>query len=336
VAATVAILRHVAPDIVLINELDHDPDHDTAGALAERLASAEGSDATLSYPHRFSPPTNTGIPSGFDLDRDGEVGGPGDAWGYGAFAGQYGWALLSRHPIDRTRTRCFGTLPWRDLPGAELPDDPATPQPSDWYSEEARVSFPLSSKNHCDVVVTVDGNPLHLLASHPTPPVFDGPEDRNGLRNRDEIRLWSLYVAGTPLRDDAGRTAGLNPEAPFVILGDLNADPRDGDATGSPITEFLLASPRVSDPLPRSEGAVVAARQQGGANLQHRGPPATDTSDFPDDGPGNLRIDYVLPSTNVEVLDAGVFWPSPDEPGAEWVTRSDHRLVWVDLRLSGG
>ena len=30
-------------------------------------------------------------------------------------------------------------------------------------------------------------------------------------------------------------------------------------------------------------------------------------------------------------LDAGVFWPKRGAPGSDWVTASDHRLVWVDL-----
>ena len=54
---------------------------------------------------------------------------------------------------------------------------------------------------------------MHVLVSHPTPPTFDGPEDRNGLRNADEIAFWKQYVAvATPaLVDDAGRRAAYRP-----------------------------------------------------------------------------------------------------------------------------
>ena len=38
---------------------------------------------------------------------------------------------------------------------------------------------------------------VHFLVSHPTPPVFDGPEDRNGPRNYDEIRFWADYSPRT-------------------------------------------------------------------------------------------------------------------------------------------
>ncbi len=53
---------------------------------------------------------------------------------------------------------------------------------------------------------------LHLLASHPTPPAFDGPEDRNGRRNHDEIRFWNDYLDRAEIgyiRDDAGLAGGL-------------------------------------------------------------------------------------------------------------------------------
>ena len=36
------------------------------------------------------------------------------------------------------------------------------------------------------VTIQIDGKTVHFLTSHPTPPVFDGPEDRNGTRNGDE------------------------------------------------------------------------------------------------------------------------------------------------------
>ena len=81
------------------------------------------------------------------------------------------------------------------MPGALLPDDPSTPEPADWYSPDELDVFRLSSKSHWDVPVRLpDGRILHLLASHPTPPVFDGSEDRNGRRNHDEIRFWADYV----------------------------------------------------------------------------------------------------------------------------------------------
>ena len=69
--------------------------------------------------------------------------------------------------------------------------------------------------------------------------------------------------------------------------------------------------------------------------------PALDTADFSDDpAPGNLRVDYALPSKNLPLLDAGVFWPAPGRPGSELTGEypfptSDHRLVWVDVKVPG-
>jgi hypothetical protein len=183
---------------------------------------------------------------------------------------------------------------------------------------------------------------VHVLASHPTPPTFDGPEDRNGTRNHDEIRFWADYVtpgAGRYIYDDEGRRGGLRPGSRFVIMGDQNADPLDGDSVNAAINQ-LLDSRRITDPLPTSAGAVEAARLQGGANLTHRGNPAYDTADFNDNpAPGNLRADYVLPSRRgLKVIDAGVFWPVRSDPlsrltGEFPFPTSDHRLVWVDLRV---
>jgi len=325
-----AILQRVRPDVLLLLEVDRDPEA-LARLEQQYLAVPQpGGGEGLVYAHRFVPATNTGVASGLDLDRDGRSNGPGDALGYGAFPGQYGMVVLSRYPIDVDGIRCFGELRWRDISGARLPDDPDTIPPADWYSCAALQELPLSSKNHCMVPIRVDERPLYLLASHPVPPVFDGPEDRNGLRNHDEIRLWAQLLDGAP-----GLPVIVEPDARFVIAGDLNADPHDGDSTDDPIGRFLLDHSKVdATVVPSSRGAEAAAERDGGANASHVGPARNDTADFPDaeGGPGNLRTDYVLPSRTLEVVDAGVFWPAPGEPGAELVGCSDHRLVWLDVR----
>ena len=183
---------------------------------------------------------------------------------------------------------------------------------------------------------------VHLLASHPTPPVFDGPEDRNGRRNYDEIRLWADYVGagrGSYLYDDAGKRGGLARGAHFVIAGDQNSDPFDGDSVPG-AAQLLLEHHWINaDVVPTSAGAVEASALQGGANATHRGNPAHDTADFADvPGPGNLRADYVLPSRQLTVRGGGVFWPVRSDPlfrltGVFPFPSSDHRLVWLDVRL---
>ncbi|MBO0609497.1 endonuclease/exonuclease/phosphatase family protein [Myceligenerans salitolerans] len=339
-ARTVAeVIQHVRPDVVLLNEFDHDDAGEAARLFRENYLEVPQGDAEpIEYRYAFVAPSNTGVPSGFDLNNDGTVGGGDDALGFGLFPGQYGMVVLSRYPIDADRARTFQHFRWQDMPGAALPTDPATGEA--WYTDEELDALPLSSKSHWDVPVRVGHRTVHVLAAHPTPPTFDGAEDRNGRRNHDEIRFWADYVTGGRharyIYDDDGRRGGLHRGASFVILGDYNADPADGDSYDGAIHQ-LLDNRRIQDPAPRSEGAVEAAELQGGANESHTGDPALDTADFADTAPGNLRADYTLPSRNLRIRDAGVFWPTQDDPlsrltGTYPFPSSDHRLVWVDLK----
>ena len=329
------VLRRVRPDIVLLNEFDFAESAAAAELFVKQYLASEAGwaeEQPLQYAHWWTGPVNTGVPTGRDLDHDGKADGPGDAFGFGRFPGQYGMLLLSRYPIRGQEVRTFQNLLWKQMPGALIPTDPQTQQ--SWYSEEDLGVFRLSSKSHWDVPVDVNGMVLHVLASHPTPPAFDGAEDRNGRRNHDEIRLWRDYLtAGADgwIRDDRGLSGGLAEQAAFVILGDLNADPVDGGSVAGAIQQ-LLDHPRVlSEPVPVSAGGERAATEQKGINQQHRGRAAEDTADFSDRSVGNLRADYVLPSRGLRVQAAKVYWPV-DGAGAELVQCSDHRLVYVDLQ----
>ncbi|WP_205470954.1 endonuclease/exonuclease/phosphatase family protein [Nocardioides sp. SYSU D00038] len=338
-AATVAeIVQRTRPDVLLLNEFDYVPGGRAVDLFRDNyLEVGQGGARPIHYPHAFVAPSNTGVPSGHDLDNNGAVGGGNDAYGFGEFPGQYGMVVLSRYPIDHRSARTFQHFRWADLPGALLPDDPATPAPADWYSPAELRDVRLSSKSHWDVPVRVGRRTVHFLVSHPTPPTFDGTEDRNGTRNHDEIRFWADYVAGRRyIYDDRGRHGGLPRHASFVIAGDQNSDPRDGDSVPGAIQQ-LLEHPRVTDPRPASAGGADAAARQGGANLTHASDPRLDTADFADTAPGNLRADYVLPSRHLRVRGAGVFWPVPSDPlsrltGEYPFPSSDHRAVWVDVR----
>jgi hypothetical protein len=295
----------------------------------------------VDYPYSYVAPSNTGIPSGHDLDNNDAVGGGNDAFGFGAYAGQYGMVVYSKYPIETSRVRTFQTFRWADMPGAMLPDNPATVAPADWYSPAELEDVRLSSKSHWDVPIRVGRETVHFLVSHPTPPVFDGPEDRNGTRNFDEIRFWADYVSGGHraryIYDDQGQRGGLHPEATFVIAGDQNSDPLDGDSVPGAIQQ-LLDHPFVNDHnAPTSPGGPEAAELQGGANTSHLSDPAFDTADFADTSPGNLRADYVLPSRDLRIARSAVFWPTTDSDlfrltGVWPFPTSDHRLVWVDVR----
>jgi 5'-nucleotidase len=343
-ARTIAeIIQRTRPDVLLINEFDYDKKSKAAQLFQDNYLSISQNGAEpINYGYRFVALSNTGISSGFDLDNNGSIGGGNDALGFGDFPGQYGMVVYSKYPIDHKKVRTFQKFLWKDMPGALLPDNPATAPPADWYSPDELRIFRLSSKSHWDLPIVIGSKTVHFLVSHPTPPVFDGPEDRNGTRNHDEIRFWADYIdqakAGY-IYDDKGKRGGLATGELFVIAGDQNADPLDGDSTAGAIQQ-LLNHPLVNTSVtPSSPGAVEQAQLQGGANTTHKGDPKFDTADFADTAPGNLRADYVLPHKNLTILDAKVFWPTSTDPlfalvGVFPFPSSDHRLVTVDVSFS--
>lgn len=331
------VIQRVRPHALLLCEIDFDPKATAPRWFANEYLTqpqAPGLEG-VTYEHLFTAPVNTGEPTGLDLNSDGSTNGPNDCYGYGRYPGQYGMAVLSRLPIDLKASRTFQQLLWSQLPDARRPIVPSTGAP--YYSDAIWPKLRLPSKSLFDVVLTLPGGqPLHLVCSHPTPPVFDGPEDSNGCRNADEVRLVTEYLAGALpdyFVDDSGRRGSIAPGEPLVVLGDLNADPTDGNGIRSAIND-LIASPRLApDPAPRSRGALEASHAHPQLNSPHQGDPSLDTGDFGPDGHANLRIDYALPSADLRVLASGVYWPAPGEPGAEAVTASDHRMVWVDVSI---
>lgn len=323
-----AIIQRVRPDIILLNEFDYiaDPAQGVEAFIKNYLQHDQVGSKAIDYPYYYYNTVNTGQPSPYDLDNDGKATGTGaDAWGFGTYPGQYGMVLLSKYPIDTANVRTFQHFKWKDMPDAlkTLKADGA-----DWYSKEAWAELPLSSKAHWDIPVIVGNNTLHVLASHPTPPVFDGPEDRNGKRNHDEIRFWQDYLSPEKagyIYDDQGKTGGLAVPHNFVILGDLNASAdAEGDAMHSGI-QGLVAHPRINSSfVPTSKGAAEHTPDRKNA--------ASHTAGW------RMRADYVLPSVaGLAVKDSGVFWPAKADADYQLVAArgasSDHRLVWVTLQF---
>jgi len=329
--AVAAVIQRVRPDVLLLNEFDQEAGDAAAEQFLALLRSDQPGGKGIEYPHHFHAAVNTGMQSGLDLDGDGRRGGPGDAWGFGAYPGQYGMLVLSRFPIDAAALRSFRNFRWHDMPDALRP---VRADGTGYYAESTWRQLRLSSKSHWDLPIDTPLGRLHVLAMHPTPPVFDGAEDRHGRRNHDEIRLFADYLdpaRGAYLVDDQGRRGGIVDHASFVLLGDFNADPLDGESVPGTVQQ-LLDHPRIHARfVPRSAGAAEKSRTDGPPNDGHRGDPAEDTGDFLEPASGNLRIDYVLPSADFRIVDGGVFWPAPGSPDAALAGASDHHLVWLDL-----
>lgn len=328
-----AIVAEVDPDVLILNEIDYDPARNLAQLFRERYLdpALPGSGKTSGLTHVVYLPVNTGVPSTMDFNNDGRLDSPEDAWGFGRYPGQYGMAVLSKFPVDDRQIRTFRGLRWITMPGHLMPDG-RDGRPA-WYSEEESALLRLSSKSHWDVPIEIEGRLLHLLICHPTPPVFDSDEDRNGRRNHDEIRLWADYLSTAPddktsyLVDDQGRRGGLGAGELFVVAGDLNADPFSSGPLGPPAIEQLLNHPRVLDPVPRSEGEQPRARR-----TPYPGESRVRTSTYG-------RLDYLLPAKELKVTASGVFLPVSDSPRRTWVEgaarASDHQLVWLDISTKG-
>jgi len=348
----VALIQELRPDLILINEITYDQDGtpgyvsgEPEGMNGQRFADgflnvSQGQGLQPIRYQVYMAPVNTGLASGFDLDNDGRAvseipvvppsnpdGTPGpqtdagraygnDAWGFGMFPGQYGMALLVRNGLEilHDSVRTFRLFKWSSMPGALEPVDPSTGKP--WYSAEEWASFRLSSKSHWDVPVRLpSGEVLHMLASHPTPPAFDGPERRNQYRNADEIRFWGDYLSGADyIVSDSGQVGGLQPDAHFVLLGDMNADPDEGNTYENPIGKWLLNHPRVNGSfVPLPDSSAIARPELSD----------DDTAEW------GMRVDYVLPSVSLEVLGGGIRRPTAADTA--FVQVSDHFPVWLDV-----
>jgi endonuclease/exonuclease/phosphatase family metal-dependent hydrolase len=257
VQAVAQVIAGAAPDVILLQGIDYDRGLQSAIALRGRIL-GQG----LDLPHLSAFAPNTGVPTGFDLNGDGRTHGPEDAHGFGDFAGQGGMVLMSRYPLRLVRD--FSGELWSDQ--ADLEEIKAA-----WG--DAADHLRLTSVGHWQVEVAAPGGPLNLVAFHATPPVFDGPEDRNGLRNAHQLAAITRHIAGL--------------ERSFVVLGNANNDPDKGEGRKRAI-KALLGHPKIQDPL--------------------HGQPTVDWRKL---GLGWMRVDYALPSAGLEVMAAGRYMWAP-------------------------
>lgn len=217
------IIQKTNPDIILLNEFDRQDDNLATLKLFldKYLEKSQQNSTPIKYPYLFQGPVNTGVKSSVDFNNNGKSAEtPTDTYGFGLFPGHFGMAMLSKYPINEELIRTFQYFKWKDMPGALKPVNPS--DNSNYYNDEAWQEFRLPSKSMWDIPVKVGDKTLHIIASHPTPPVFDGPEDRNGKRNHDEIRLVNDYIStgkDSYIYDDNKRYGGLGKNKRFVILG---------------------------------------------------------------------------------------------------------------------
>lgn len=286
-----AIAKHIAkisPDIIVLQNIDYDSKRNGLTALRDLIAKQGG----LEYPYLLAPHPNTGIPTGVDVDRDGTTHGPRDAQGYGTFPGQRGLAVLSRHPIDNAHVQSFTQALWNDM---ALAAPKLIPSP-DMLGQDVRKRLRLSSTAHVAIPVLVSGRQLMILTHHATPPLFDGPEDRNGFRNAAENLFWLAYLNGSVIKQ---------PPKSYVLAALANIDPDKGQGHRTAISH-ILQSPQFNDPL-----ATV--------------PPANRTTvQWNENRSSAMRVSYLLPSPNIPVIATG------NEPNP---SASRHHLIWIDINF---
>ena len=279
VLAAAKIIKRFRPDVLSIDEMQSHPGAPTAFVENFLKRGEEPAD----YPFFYIGQTNSGMPTGLPY--------PYDYRGYGHFRGQYGIACLSRLRIDFDGIKNLKDVSWPSLPGsccAEVfcPRD-----------------FPLWSTSFLDVPVeTGDGAVFHTILVHPTVPLR---EYVNMKRNADQMRFLKSYIDGFS-------------GSPFVVIGDLNADPDAGIGTRDVVRGLFE-----DDNIIYRKTSRETFLEGGGVER----PPV--------DGAGLLkaRLDYILPSRHFRMDGPLVFAPE----GTPWWQAarraSDHFFVYADCEL---
>lgn len=332
------IIQRVRPDILLLNEIDTNDEGRCVETFQYHYLNQ--GQHPIHYPFVNVFESNSGVPCPSNLTKEENE----YTYGFGAYPGQYGMAILSQYPILKKQIRTFQEFKWKDLPNHQIPATESGP----YYSESGWSIFRLSSKNHAIVPIQIDSSILNIVACHPTPPAFDGKELRNKKRNHDEIELLTAIIKGNDfLIDDNGNQLTKPLEAPFVVMGDLNASTTDGEAlqiNGKTAISKLLCNERLQPGLDQAlvkNGTAESALSCNVPKTPWRNSLGRmrqfDTADW------NMRADYILPSKNdIYIVGQGVFWPHQGHQDSELVTQqstkdsnsSDHRLVWCDIRLN--
>ncbi|WP_135667641.1 twin-arginine translocation signal domain-containing protein [Halorhabdus rudnickae] len=338
--AAAELIQEMRPDVLVVNELTNNIQEgkrtgttNIRAFIDNYLREPQRPDLEpIAFPYTFQPPVNTGVlpEKDYDFNKDGSAGeAPGDAYGFGVYPGQYGLAVASQNPIMEDDIRTFQTFKWADMPGNLMPINDGSMNLNKngrYINPDETEVFRLSSKTHADVPVRMDGESVHILTSHPTPPQYDGPNNFNGRWNHDEVRFWADYVANADyIYDDDGTEGGLWDDQ-YVLMGDQNAAISTARILKPGQTFFRENDDFYTGELPSSPGAENLGKPHA---TRIRGPRPGQSGD------GETvvaQLDRVLPSPSLSYEDSGVVWPRPGDDRIETVrAASDHRMVWAEL-----
>ena len=325
--ATVAeIIQRVRPDVLLINEFDFDADGTALRLFQQQLpvrrrTTAPRRSATR---YRFIAPSNTGIPSGFDLNNYGtSIGGPGRRLRLRRLPGpvRHGRLLAATRSTPTTSgpssTSSGRTCRARCCPTTRPPRRrPTGTPPRSWPSSRCRPRATGTCRSRSAA------RPSTSWSATPPRRCSTVPRTATARRNHDEIRLWADYV--TPgaerlhLRRRRQARRARARGAAFVIAGRPELRPArrrqhprlDPAAAGQPAGQHHRHPDQRRG---RSEQAEAAGRgrtspTESDPRVRHR----RLRRQLP--GPGNLRADYVLPSSDLRIRNSGIFWPTVDDP----------------------
>lgn len=336
VKAATEVIARFRSDILCLNEIQYDLagvpdaglpgdpgqplpeafaiDGDPAGN-ANRLASRIAEVAPdLAYDHTALFLGNSGV--AFAGDTDDELF---QMRGFGEFPGRFNTAVLSRLPIRFDQIRVISDFPWRALPGnriAEMEAALGITVPDD---------FPLFEKGlHIVPVELEDGDLLHLVLLHP---VSSGFNDLNPFRNADELAALAMFLSG-----ELPDVEPLPEDALFVVIGDLNSDPEDGESPGS--VEPVFGHERVVAHFPVGDGGEAGTNPEHNTFLSGCGREGQPIVTNPK-SKLQLQLDYLLPSVTLgKPLASGVFWPHHKKAADDYALAcraSDHRYVFIDV-----